>query len=36
MTDLTHSTADSLYLFAGLLAVGGLLVLAIPARLVNK
>ena len=36
MTDLTHSTSASLYLFAGLLAVGGALVLTIPARLVNK
>ncbi len=36
MTDLTHSTSASLYLFAGLLAIGGALVLTIPARLVNK
>ncbi len=36
MTDLTHSTSASLFLFAGLLAVGGLLVLTIPGRLVNK
>jgi hypothetical protein len=36
MTDLTHSTAASLYLFAGLLVVGGVLVLAVPGRLVNK
>jgi len=36
MTDLTHSTAASLYLFAGLLAIGGALVLTIPARLVNR
>ncbi len=36
MADLTHSTSASLYLFAGLLAVGGALVLTIPARLVNK
>jgi D-galactonate transporter len=36
MTDLTHSTSASLYLFAGLLAAGGLLILAIPGRLVNK
>ena len=36
MTDLTHSTSASLYLFAGLLAVGGALILLIPARLVNK
>jgi D-galactonate transporter len=36
MTDLTHSTSASLYLFAGLLVIGGVLVLAIPSRLVNK
>jgi D-galactonate transporter len=36
MTDLTHSTSASLYLFAGLLVIGGLLILRIPARLVNK
>ncbi len=36
MTDLTHSTSASLYLFAALLAVGGLLILTIPARLVDK
>jgi D-galactonate transporter len=36
MTDLTHSTAASLYLFAGLLVFGGVLILAVPARLVNK
>jgi MFS family permease len=36
MTDLTHSTSASLYFFAGLLATGGLLILAIPGRLVNK
>ena len=36
MTDLTHSTASSLYLFAALITVGGLLILTIPARLVNK
>jgi hypothetical protein len=36
MTDLTQSTSASLYLFAALLAVGGLLILTIPARLVNK
>ena len=32
----THSNATSLYLFAGVMAVAGLLVLAIPARVVNK
>ena len=36
ITDLTHSTQASLYLFAALLAVSGALVLTIPARLVNK
>jgi MFS family permease len=36
MTDLTHSTSASLYLFAGLLVIGGALVLAIPGRLVDK
>ena len=35
-TDLTHSTSASLYLFAGLLAIGSVLILTIPARLVNK
>ena len=36
MTDLTHSTSASLYLFAGLLTIGSVLILTIPARLVNK
>ncbi len=36
MTDLTHSTAAALYLFAGIIIAGGLLVLTIPGRLVNK
>jgi hypothetical protein len=36
MTDLTHSTSASLYLFAGLLVVAALLMLAIPARVINK
>ena len=36
MKDLTHSTSASLYLFAGLLVIAGGLILAIPARLVNK
>ena len=36
MTDLTHSTASSLYLFGALIAVGGGLLLTIPAALVNK
>lgn len=36
MKDFTGTTSASLYLFAGLIAVGGLLVLAIPSRLVDK
>ena len=36
MTDLTHSTSASLYLFAAVLVVGGALVLAVPSRLVDK
>ena len=36
MTDLTHSTSAGLYVFAGLAVAGGLLILRIPARLVNK
>ncbi len=36
MTDLTQSTSAGLYLFAGLLTVGGALTLLIPAGLVNK
>ena len=36
MTDLTHSTASSLYLFGALIAVGAGLILTIPAALVNK
>jgi D-galactonate transporter len=36
MTDLTHSTSAGLYVFAGLAVIGGLLILRIPARLVNK
>ena len=36
MTDLTHSTSAGLYAFAGLAVIGGLLILRIPARLVNK
>ena len=36
MTDLTHSTTASLYLFAGLLTIGAALILTIPAKLVNK
>jgi D-galactonate transporter len=36
MTDLTHSTSASLYLFAGFLVVASLLLLAIPGRIINK
>jgi len=36
MTDLTHSTSASLYLFAALLTIGGALILTIPGHLVNK
>jgi hypothetical protein len=36
MADLTHSNVASLYLFGGLVAVGAILVLMIPASLVNK
>jgi D-galactonate transporter len=36
MTTLTHSPAAALYLFGGIMAIGGVLILAIPARLVNK
>jgi len=36
MTDLTHSTSASLYLFAGLLVISGLLLLTIPARVINN
>ena len=36
MSDLTHSTSASLYLFAAILLLGGALTLKIPARLVNK
>lgn len=36
MKDLTGSTTSSLYLFAGLIALGALLILTIPAKLVNK
>jgi D-galactonate transporter len=36
MSDLTHSNSASLYLFATLIAIGGALILAVPARLVNK
>jgi len=36
MTDLTHSTSASLYLFAGFLVLAGLLLLTIPARIINK
>ena len=36
MTDLTHSSASALYLFGAIVAIGGLFILAVPARLVNK
>jgi len=36
MTDLTHSTSASLYLFAALLVLAGLALLTIPARIINK
>jgi hypothetical protein len=36
MADLTHSNVASLYLFGGLVALGAILVLMIPASLVNK
>lgn len=36
MTDLTHSSVSALYLFGAIVAVGGVLILTVPARLVNK
>ena len=36
LAGLTHSNSASLYLFAAVLAVSGVLILAVPARLVNK
>jgi D-galactonate transporter len=36
LTDLTHSTSASLYLFAGLLVVAALLLLTIPKHVINK
>jgi MFS family permease len=36
MTDLTHSTSSSLYLFAALIVISAGLILTIPAKLVNK
>jgi MFS family permease len=36
MTDLTHSTSASLYLFAALLIVAGGLLLTLPAKQINK
>ena len=36
MTDLTHSTSASLYLFAVLLVIASGLLLTLPARLINK
>jgi MFS family permease len=36
LSAVTHSNAAGLYLFAAVMAVSGVLVLAVPARLVNK
>lgn len=36
MTDLTHSSVSALYLFGAIVAIGGVLILTVPARLVNK
>ena len=36
LADLTHSNVASLYLFGGLLLLGGILVLFIPPSLVDK
>ena len=36
MTDLTGSSQSALYLFGAIVAIGGLFVLAVPGRLVNK
>jgi hypothetical protein len=36
MADLTHSNVTSLFLFAGIVSLGGILVLMIPASLVNR
>jgi hypothetical protein len=36
MADLTHSNVTSLYLFAGMVSLGAILVLMIPASLVNR
>jgi MFS family permease len=36
MADLTHSNVTSLYLFAGIVSLGAILVLMIPASLVNR
>ena len=36
MTDLTHSTSSSLYLFAALIAISAGLILTISPKLVNK
>lgn len=36
LKDLTHSTDAGMYLLAGVLVCGGLLTLAVPARLVNR
>ncbi|MBE7220203.1 MAG: MFS transporter, partial [Caulobacteraceae bacterium] len=36
MTTLTHSSASALYLFGAIIAAGGLLVLTIPSRVVDR
>ncbi len=36
LTDLTHSTAAGMYMTAGFVALGAILVLSVPARLVNR
>jgi sugar phosphate permease len=36
MTELTHSSASALYFFGAIVTLGGVLILAIPAHLVNK
>ena len=36
MADLTHSNAASLYLFGGLVSLGAILTLMVPASVVNK
>jgi hypothetical protein len=36
LTDLTHSTAAGMYMTAAVVALGGVIVLGLPARLVNR